>query len=263
MIKVRIFRDIHLDSPLGQHMNNQSENPNKLFDFLAEYGGSIVSTASLSPEWIEQARASGRMYVDNNSLGYVWEPDIKRIPETPQEVEAFEKWFPLPAEIPEHLKNPSFLFDKEHTAEGKWKKKQMEKYFEKRLPAHPVEEKEGLDKDEIIAEQDRMIGELTRKVNNLEDTESKRVQWLDKAKKEAGYDRMESFDNVWKEVLAKSKSALPAPDIKEKLQEGVRELLVELEEYFEGKSDVMEDNVPNKEMRFVLKVREVLKSIKQ
>lgn len=89
-------------------------------------------------------------------------------------------------------------------------------YQYNKIPAHPVEEKEGLDKDEIIAEQDRMIGELTRKVNNLEDTESKRVQWLDKAKKEAGYDRMESFDNVWKEVLAKSKSALP--DIKEKLQ---------------------------------------------
>jgi hypothetical protein len=81
-----------------------------LLELLALHGGKIVSTASLTPEWIEQARASGRMYVDNNSLGFVWEPDIKQFPETVEEVEWFEKWYPLPVELPEKLKDPSFLF---------------------------------------------------------------------------------------------------------------------------------------------------------
>ena len=54
---------------------------------------------------------------------------------------------------------------------------------------------------EIISEQDRMIGELTRKVNYLEDTEFKRNQWLSQAKKDAGFDNMDSFDNVWKAAL--------------------------------------------------------------
>lgn len=54
---------------------------------------------------------------------------------------------------------------------------------------------------DIIAEQDRMIGELTRKVNSLEDTETRRNQWLRKAKKDAGFDNNESFDNVWAATL--------------------------------------------------------------
>ena len=81
-----------------------------LLDLLALHGGKIVSTASLTPEAINQARASGRMYVDEHSLGYVWEPEINRFPETAEEVEQFEKWYPLPVELPEHLKDPSFLF---------------------------------------------------------------------------------------------------------------------------------------------------------
>lgn len=81
-----------------------------LLELLAAHGGTIVSTASMHPEWIDQARASGRMYVDDNSLGYVWEPDIKDFPETPEEVEWFEKWYPLKVSLPEHLKNHFFLF---------------------------------------------------------------------------------------------------------------------------------------------------------
>lgn len=75
-----------------------------LLELLAIYGGSIVSTASLKPEWIEQARASGRMYVDENSLGYVWQP-VSKIPTNEQEVKDFEKWFPLDMEMPQELKN--------------------------------------------------------------------------------------------------------------------------------------------------------------
>jgi hypothetical protein len=58
----------------------------------------------------------------------------------------------------------------------------------------------------IIAEQDRMIGELTRANNYLEDTERRRQDWLRKAKKEAGYSDRASFDTVWNDTLQKSKN---------------------------------------------------------
>lgn len=83
-----------------------------LLSLLALHKGSIVSTASLPPEFINQARASGRLYVDDNSLGYVWEPDIKRFPETEEEVEFFKKWYPLKYPLPEKLKDASFLYKK-------------------------------------------------------------------------------------------------------------------------------------------------------
>lgn len=50
------------------------------------------------------------MYVDGNSLGFVWVPDISRLPETAEEVEFMEKWYPLSVELPDSLKDPSFLF---------------------------------------------------------------------------------------------------------------------------------------------------------
>lgn len=78
---------------------SQFSTPNKgltdLLELLALHGGQIVSTASLSPFDIEQARAGNRMYVDQNSLGYVWEPKIDKMPETEEEVKQFEKWFPF------------------------------------------------------------------------------------------------------------------------------------------------------------------------
>lgn len=84
----------------------------KLLKLLAQHGGSIVSTASLPVDFINQARASNRLYVDNNGLGYVWEPTLLRIPQTDKEVELFEKWYPLEVELPESLKNTDFLFNK-------------------------------------------------------------------------------------------------------------------------------------------------------
>ena len=57
----------------------------------------------------------------------------------------------------------------------------------------------------IISEQDRMIGELTRANDNLEDTNRRRQEWLSKAKKEAGYTDRISFDLVWAETLQKSR----------------------------------------------------------
>lgn len=82
----------------------------KLFEFLAEHGGSIVSSNDLSPDWIEQARASGRMWVDENSLGYIWEPDIKLLPTTEKEVEEFDRWYPLPIKLPKELDDPELFF---------------------------------------------------------------------------------------------------------------------------------------------------------
>ena len=75
----------------------------ELLELLKQYKGEIVSTASLSTEFIAQARASGRMWVDDNGFGFVWEPDINRIPETEAEVEFFERWYPLEVEFPPEL----------------------------------------------------------------------------------------------------------------------------------------------------------------
>jgi hypothetical protein len=91
---------------------NKTKYMEQLLELLVLHGGKIVSTASLTPEWIEQARASGRMYVDDNSLGFVWEPDIKEFPTTVEEVEFLERWYPLPVELPAHLKDPSLLLNK-------------------------------------------------------------------------------------------------------------------------------------------------------
>lgn len=84
----------------------------QLLDLLGEYGGRIVSSNSLSPDEINQARASSRMYVDENSLGYVWLPPFE-FPTTADEVKLFEAWFPLNVEIPKELKgyNPLTFTD--------------------------------------------------------------------------------------------------------------------------------------------------------
>lgn len=84
-----------------------------LLSYLAQFGGQIISSNDLQPEWIEQARASDRIYVDDNSLGYVWEPNFKNgLPTTEKEVEQFEKWYPLQTPLPKELEDPSFLFIK-------------------------------------------------------------------------------------------------------------------------------------------------------
>lgn len=82
----------------------------ELLSLLALHGGKIVSTASINPFDIKQAEASGRMYVDENSLGFVWEPDIKWFPKTTKEIKFMEKWYPLNYELPDSLKDPSFLW---------------------------------------------------------------------------------------------------------------------------------------------------------
>lgn len=78
----------------------------ELFDLLAKYGGKIVSSNDLNEIEISQARASSRMYVDEDSLGYIWLPAFYgRFPITIQEVEMFEWCYPLEVELPKELAN--------------------------------------------------------------------------------------------------------------------------------------------------------------
>ncbi len=75
-----------------------------LLSLLAEYGGSIISSNDLHPDLIAQARASNRMYVDENSLGYIWEPPFAgRFPMTENEVALFERCYPIEVELPAEL----------------------------------------------------------------------------------------------------------------------------------------------------------------
>ena len=76
-----------------------------LFYFLKVNGGSIVSSNSLSTYEINQARASNRMFVDDDGFGFIWLPSFKdRMPTTPDEVEMFEVCYPLPVDLPDDLK---------------------------------------------------------------------------------------------------------------------------------------------------------------
>lgn len=69
---------------------------NDLFELLVYNGGKIVSSNSVSVNEINQARASNRMLVDENGLGFIWIPTFKNpFPETVEEVEMFEKCYPL------------------------------------------------------------------------------------------------------------------------------------------------------------------------
>lgn len=81
-----------------------------LLELLAYHKGTIVSTASLHSHDILQAQKSGRMYVDEKSaLGFVWLPAFaNRFAETEEEVEQFDKWYPLDI-FPDPLGSPYFL----------------------------------------------------------------------------------------------------------------------------------------------------------
>lgn len=101
----------HYITPLTAQPDKQGVTVKTLFDFLTVYGGSILSTGNLSAMDINQARASGRLFVDENSMGFVWMP-VSKFPETVEEVQEFEKWFPLEVPLPDSLKTADFLFKK-------------------------------------------------------------------------------------------------------------------------------------------------------
>lgn len=59
-----------------------------------------------------------------------------------------------------------------------------------------------MDKDEIIKQQDEIIGRLTRENEYLNDSQRRRNEWLREAKKTAGFPDDISFDIVWSKCLA-------------------------------------------------------------
>jgi len=97
--------------------NHVEEQPKEttffhLIDFVVKHGGKIVSSNDLPSELIAQARASNRMCVEANSLGYIWEPPIGgRIPGTEGEVKIFAGCYPPDVEVPSEAKMNE-MFDK-------------------------------------------------------------------------------------------------------------------------------------------------------
>jgi hypothetical protein len=82
----------------------------KLLEQLSIRGGAIVCTSSLDSEEINQAMASDRMWVEpNTSIGYVYLPNWVGFPTTEEQVEQFEKDYPLSVDMPEGLMNPDFI----------------------------------------------------------------------------------------------------------------------------------------------------------
>jgi hypothetical protein len=49
-------------------------NANEFLRLLAQSGGRIISTAGLTQAEIDEAREEDRFYVDDDGLGYVYEP---------------------------------------------------------------------------------------------------------------------------------------------------------------------------------------------
>lgn len=88
---------------------------NELLDLLALNGGKIVSTAALKPYEIENARQTGRMFVNEDSLGFVWEPEcpISWFPKTSSEIRKLEEWIskyhPIDPPMPVELEPENFM----------------------------------------------------------------------------------------------------------------------------------------------------------
>jgi len=78
-----------------------------LLELLTTHGGRIISSESLQDYEIEQAEASGRIHIDSNSFGFVWEPDIMGFPTTEEGVDFFERYYPL-----NNIEVPEGIFDR-------------------------------------------------------------------------------------------------------------------------------------------------------
>jgi len=66
-----------------------------LLNYLKNYGGRIISSNELTPSDINEARLGNRMWVDNEGFGFIWVPQITKFPETVEEVELYESWYPV------------------------------------------------------------------------------------------------------------------------------------------------------------------------
>ena len=70
-----------------------------------------------------------------------------------------------------------------------------------------------LNQSDELAEADRRAGEAERKLASLEESEYRHSCWLSKAKGEAGYHNIISFDVVWSEILGKVKTCEAMADL--------------------------------------------------
>ncbi len=84
----------------------------KLLNSMKKYGGSIVLMTSLDLYDRNQARASSRIFTDKTQTSYIWNPPARLMPVTDEEIQDFERWYPLEVELPESLKSANFLFKK-------------------------------------------------------------------------------------------------------------------------------------------------------
>jgi|LakMenE18May11ns_1017448.scaffolds.fasta_scaffold7888856_1 hypothetical protein len=66
---------------------------------------------------------------------------------------------------------------------------------------------------ELIVQQQLEIKRLQKQVDYLQDSYDKRQEWLSKAKREAGFSDLMSFDKVWAKVLEKYKEVTNEKDI--------------------------------------------------
>lgn len=86
------------------------EDLKRLLEFLAKHGGKIINSNDLHHDLIAQARASNRMYVDENSLGYIWEPAFAgRFPTTEDELKMFDWCYPIEPEMSKDIDVASIL----------------------------------------------------------------------------------------------------------------------------------------------------------
>ena len=74
-----------------------------LCNLAEQYGGSIVFADSLQPYEHDQAEASGRIATDASGRKFIWTPDIEDFPENEDEVDFFERWYPLDMEVADGL----------------------------------------------------------------------------------------------------------------------------------------------------------------
>jgi len=85
---------------------------------LTKYGGVIKSAVCITNFDLLQAKASGRFFVNTDLMEYVWIPEIMDFPTTDQEVEFFDKWYPLhtdlqlPPDFCENIFKQATLIDK-------------------------------------------------------------------------------------------------------------------------------------------------------
>ena len=69
----REYAEANPSTTVSEAVNNNAKAA-KFLKKLAEYGGAIVSSSSLTPEEIEKARQQKRMFVDDDGFGYVYQP---------------------------------------------------------------------------------------------------------------------------------------------------------------------------------------------